>query len=195
MMSRAAKWHLSIVLFSAFWLLYLVLPLFVLNNPLAEISDIFENEVANLIFLMILFLGISVGLADAADYFVSWVRRLRWFRPKLGQLLVTKGFITQEELDTALKEQNLRIGEILLQAGVVTREQLEEALLQQKNGSKGKLGQILRQLGYATERDIRWALNRITRKLGKILIEKELVAEDDIKRILGRMWYGDYWKV
>lgn len=46
-----------------------------------------------------------------------------------------------------------RIGELLLERGVITKPQLEEALRQQKENKK-LLGEILIDLGYATEEEV-----------------------------------------
>ncbi len=50
----------------------------------------------------------------------------------LGENLIKKGFITQDQLDKALEEQkkspNERIGEILVRLGLVTKEQIESSL-------------------------------------------------------------------
>jgi len=55
-----------------------------------------------------------------------------------------------------------------------------------------RLGTLLIELGHCTEKDVQWAYHRINRKLGKILIEKGLITDFDLKRVLGRMWYGRY---
>jgi hypothetical protein len=50
----------------------------------------------------------------------------------LGENLIKKGFITQDQLDKALEEQkkspNERIGEILVRLDLVTKEQVESSL-------------------------------------------------------------------
>jgi len=50
-----------------------------------------------------------------------------------------------------------RIGEILLERGVINRSQLEKALAQQQ-AQGGLIGQILIELGFATEQEIALAL-------------------------------------
>jgi len=50
-----------------------------------------------------------------------------------------------------------RIGEILLERGVINRSQLEKALVQQQ-AQGGLIGQILIELGFATEQEIALAL-------------------------------------
>jgi ribosome-interacting GTPase 1 len=91
-------------------------------------------------------------------------------KPKLGQTLVSKGYITEEELDKALSEQKIRLGEILIRSDRITADQLHLALDHQKKESI-KIGEICKKMGYVTSEDLNWALNRMKRRLGEILIE------------------------
>lgn len=60
---------------------------------------------------------------------------------KIGEVLIEKGLINEEEIKKALKEQK-KLGEILVEAGLITREQIDFALQEQK-----KIGQILIESG------------------------------------------------
>lgn len=60
---------------------------------------------------------------------------------KIGEVLIEKGLINEEEIKNALKAQK-KLGEILVEAGLITREQIESALREQK-----KIGQILIETG------------------------------------------------
>jgi hypothetical protein len=104
--------------------------------------------------------------------------RLR--KPKLGQILVSEGSIKEEELEAALAEQMLTIGQVLIHAGRITVQELQEALDYQQKVSK-QLGAILRELGHSTPDDIDWALNRMARKLGEILMENEILSDDELR--------------
>lgn len=56
-------------------------------------------------------------------------------RPLLGQLLLTRGLVTAEELREALcrqQESGRLLGQILVQIGAVTPRQLEQALQEQR---------------------------------------------------------------
>jgi len=77
----------------------------------------------------------------------------------------------------------------LLQGGRITTEQLNEALAYQKKDPKN-LGEILKDFGYATEKDINWALNRMDRRLGRILREKGYLTDRDVHWILSLQRYG-----
>jgi hypothetical protein len=103
--------------------------------------------------------------------------------PKLGEILVSEGYIEQGQLEAALSEQMLTIGQVLLQAGRITVQELQEALDYQEKVSK-QLGEILKELGHSTPEDIDWALNKMKRKLGEILREKEALSDDELHRAL-----------
>jgi len=104
-------------------------------------------------------------------------------RSKLGKILVSKGYIAENELDKALSEQKLRIGEILVQSGHITPKQLETALDYQKN-TVMKLGETLKVLGYIMNKDLNWALSRMKRKLGEILTEMGLLKDYQLQQAL-----------
>ncbi len=58
-----------------------------------------------------------------------------------------------------VKETKLQLGQVLLSRGIVTDEQIEQALRAQKQGGHNKLmGELLIQLGYCTENQIASAL-------------------------------------
>jgi len=117
-------------------------------------------------------------------YFVyGRLRTSRWFRPKLGEILVSKGYLTDKKLQDALSEQGFRIGEVLVQGGRINTKQLNHALGQQKK-DPGSTGEILIKLGYATEEDIIWALNRMERRLGRILRDKGYLTDHEVRRML-----------
>ena len=191
-MGQRVKLQLVVGVFSFCWMFYLLAPCLNKGCDLFVFSDLFESEPANFIFLMVIFLAFAVVSVDAAEFCYRYSRRLRWFRPKLGELLVKQGFITQEELDTALDEQRLRTGEILLKYGRISPAELQLALDYQKSHPQERMGAAFVALGYVTPRDIQWALEKINRKLGRILIEKGLINEYDLRRVLGKSWYGRY---
>jgi hypothetical protein len=191
-MGFRAKWQLIIGLFTACWLIYFLVPCFAQPQCFTRMSNLFDSEVFNLVFLMILFLTLSALAADAAEFIYVRMRRLPWFRPRLGEILVSRGFISESELTAALDEQRLRIGDMLLQAGRCKSQELDHAAEYSSSHDGMRMGEALVELGYATEQDISWALKRSNRKLGEVLIERGLINEVDLRRILGRMWYGRF---
>ncbi|MDH4609498.1 hypothetical protein [Pseudomonas sp. BN102] len=55
---------------------------------------------------------------------------------RLGQILVSKGLITTQQLDAAIKMQltsRMRLGEVLIAQGLLTQKQLTKALKKQSN--------------------------------------------------------------
>ncbi len=81
---------------------------------------------------------------------------------QVGQILLKKKIITDEQLGQGLEAQKQkpgkRIGDILLKQGFVDRIQLDEALETQKRQRDKKLGEIMVDMGYATYKMIGIAL-------------------------------------
>jgi len=188
-MSAQRKLYLIVTLFLTIPFFYLLLLFLFPNSPLAQVANLFHSFGANLIVLVISFFFIAFGLSELIDFFYKKSLRMRWRRSKLGEILVSKGYLTEAELKEALSEQRLRIGEVLLQAGRITAQQLSQALDYQKKVSR-KLGEILRQLGHSTEQDISWALDRVGRNLGEILKERGLLTDHELHWALAVQRYG-----
>jgi len=97
--------------------------------------------------------------------------------------LNSKGYITEEELDKALSEQRVRLGEVLVRSDRITAEQLHIALGHQ-NKESIKIGEICKKMGYITSEDLNWALNRMKRRLGEILIEIGVLKDNELQHAL-----------
>lgn len=104
-------------------------------------------------------------------------------KPKLGKVLVSEGYVKEKELEKALSEQRDRLGEVLVKSDRITAEQLHNALDFQKTESK-KIGEVLKEMGYITPQDLDWALNRMKRRLGTILIGMGLLNDSELQRAL-----------
>lgn len=124
-MDQKVKWQLVIAIFALCWMLYLMLPGFAAQRDIAPLFEPFSSEPANLVFLMIIFLAFSIGLTDLSELVYQQVRRLKWFRPRLGEILIASGYISREELEDALEEQKLRLGDVLVQHKRITETELE----------------------------------------------------------------------
>ncbi|MFC1788876.1 hypothetical protein ACFLZE_03075 [Thermodesulfobacteriota bacterium] len=107
----------------------------------------------------------------------------RQYKPKLGNTLVSKGYVTEEELYKALSEQRVRLGEVLVRSDRITAEQLHIALSHQKKESI-MIGEICKKMGYITSEDLNWALNRMKRRLGEILIEIGVLKNNELQHAL-----------
>ncbi len=146
----------------SFWLdLKLVLASFWITFKFSWESR--EKRIDKLLGQVILEAGIidAEQLSDALSYQNKW-------GGKIGEILINKGYITESKLThylnmqvsmnanavwnghTSNSETEHLLGDIMLATGVVTTDQLSEALDIQST-SHGKLGQILRDLGYISE--------------------------------------------
>lgn len=76
---------------------------------------------------------------------------------RLGELLVEKGMISQEDLDKALENQQILLGEVLVKHNYISGEHLELALKQQRETFQ-PLGEILIQSGWVTAQEMEQAL-------------------------------------
>jgi hypothetical protein len=181
-MATKTKYFLFVALFLVISFSYLVWVCFSPRGTLAQFASMIDMVWANLIILVISFLLLSLGFTELVDYSYSHAIRWKRRRSKFGEILVSEGYITKNDLKVALAEQKMRIGEVLIQAGRITTHQLHQALNHQKKVSK-KLGEILRSLGYATEEDIEWALERMDRKLGEILRDRGLLSDYELQQV------------
>jgi hypothetical protein len=163
------------------WLSLLVFPCF---NCTPSLS--------NFISFQALFISLALFVPLVCDLLHSFLRRFRVFRPKLGEVLVRYGHITREQLNEALEIQQLKIGEILLYGGYVTERQIQEALSVQKREKGRQLGEILKDLGYISSDEIKWAAVRVRRKLGQILVEGDLITRTELRVMLGRLRSGRF---
>ena len=178
-MTSKTKSYIFITFFSLCIVLFLLLPNWLIFHDFSNSLDIFGHDHENFIFLIVAFVFISYIMTELTVYVSRVASRMSWQAPKIGKILVSQGYITQEQLYQALKEQSLRIGEVLVQEGRITLKQLQQALSLQKK-KKRRLGEVLTELGYLKEEDIRWALNKTRRRLGKILREKNLLTDYDL---------------
>ncbi|MBP5262514.1 MAG: hypothetical protein J6Z43_10370 [Clostridiales bacterium] len=61
-------------------------------------------------------------------------------------------------MDNNSQASKIRIGDLLVTAGYITEAQLKEALSVQKESQGKRVGEVLQELGYATEKQILTAL-------------------------------------
>jgi hypothetical protein len=160
------------------------------DGPLDQLANVSQNGSFNFLIVMIACLiGAFILLELIILCYAKLIKlRKKIFVPKLGEVMVSRGYVTKEQLKEALSEQRLRLGEVLIKAGLITTEQLEHALDYQKVEKK-KLGEILRELGYSTDEKIIWALRKMNRRLGEIFVEKGFYTKIEINRVLARMRY------
>ncbi len=109
-------------------------------------------------------------------------------RPRLGDLLIQNGLVTQVQLDTAFERQQAvggRLGDILLDLGYVTAEQLLPFV--SNTPPKGRLGDMLVQSGQLTPEQLEKALS-FQRKsggmLGDILLSLQFLEPEQLYRAI-----------
>ena len=116
---------------------------------------------------------------------------------RLGTLLLRSAFITQKQLDRAMREHETKgglLGEILVRQGALAPETLQGALsFQRRLAAEGptqfSLGSMLVQAGAISEASLAKAIahQRATgRRLGEVLLEREILSEDVLQRVLAR---------
>ena len=175
--------------FYAILLSYVSVALVSPYNPYAQLAAVFQSFWANFLLLVLFLLAASLCVYRLTCFCCKRMLRTPWGKPKLGKMLLRDGYVTQEELEMALEEQKLRIGQILVLSGRLTEKQLDESLERQKQVSR-KLGEVLIEQGFSTQKDIDWALHMMERRLGEILRERGLLKEEDIEWLLGQQEFG-----
>lgn len=175
-MSRRLQLYVVVATFAMSFVVYLILMASCGENSLFL-------RVARLPAGFLVVLGMLLLFAWAVSAFldISLVLKRMFFKPKLGAVLISEGYVTEEELRQALAEQRHRIGEVLLKAGRITSDQLDQALDRQKKDPEPKrIGEILAEMGHATDEDIDWALARMKRRIGRVLLDKGLLTDYDV---------------
>ncbi|MFC1668617.1 SDR family NAD(P)-dependent oxidoreductase, partial [Chlamydiota bacterium] len=103
----------------------------------------------------------------------------------LGKILIDKGYCTDDDIEQALKEQNIllergpnnstKLGELLVSKDIITIDELEDAL-QEKQKTGRMLGTILLRKGYCDLEDMKKVLNHQD-VVRNYLVEARLLIE------------------
>jgi hypothetical protein len=189
-----ARTKFSILLVVFFGILFTCLLLISLfpSSWLTQLCGLSQAMTVNCLFLIFSSLFVAWLFSEFVDFCYKKALEIRWRRSKLGKIFISEGYVTEETLSEALREQNLRVGEVLVRAGRITAEQLEYALNRQRNVPK-KLGDILKDLSYITDEDIDWALDNTGKRLGEILVRKDIISRYDLNSSLALQRYGPKW--
>jgi len=178
-MRPLARIYVFVAVFTVCWLVYFVAPVLYPQSGSIRLLEVFEKPVDNFIFMIAAFLAVSFTVTGLLYVFCCRVRGEKGRGPKLGEVLISQGMITRQQLNEALSMQKLRIGEILVRGGRLTEINRDQALAIQRKKYR-RIGEILRELGYSTEADVRWALHTMNQKIGSILREMNLITEYDL---------------
>lgn len=114
----------------------------------------------------------------------------RFQRRHLGQILVAKNLITDQQLKNALAEHNelkkIKFGQVLAEQANLLKSAVEAEIQKAYSETTGsyKVGEILRNAGLVSDEQVEQALayqkKLHNRKLGHFLIEKGVVKEKDL---------------
>jgi len=186
------KFSILLIVFFGILLSYLLLITLFPSCWIIHLCGLSQSVIVNCLFLMFSSLLVAWLFSEFIDFCYKKALEIRWRRSKLGKIFVSEGYVTEEDLREALREQNLRVGEVLVRAGRITAEQLEHALNHQRK-VPGKLGEILKDLAYSTDEDIDWALNNTGKRLGEILVRNDAISRYDLNSSLALQRYGPKW--
>jgi hypothetical protein len=178
-MIAKTKVRLFVALFAILLISYVLLLSFPATRGLVHRFDILKDPIVNFAFLIFLFFVFALAVTFFLQVCFFLVRGKNTARARIGDVLVSEGFIDPEDLQEALQEQTRKLGEVLVQAGRITPEQRDHALHLQKK-TKRKIGQVLQDLGYATPGDVGWAIKQMERRIGEILLEKKKISDYDL---------------
>jgi len=187
------KLYLFLLFFFICSLLFFLLPLLSPQNLLVQSQifqrfDLFKNPSANFVLVIVVFLLIAIGGVKILEIIYRDLTGTRSKKSRIGKYLLAENFITEEDLNAALEEQSFRIGELLVQHNRITPQQLKSALKNQKS-SHHRIGDVLKELGYATDEDVQFALKKLNRRLGDILTDKQCITEYDLQCALTMQRY------
>ncbi len=111
--------------------------------------------------------------------------------PKIGELLIQEGFVTQDDVNQALDIQRREaeaaknpLGKLLLQNGLISKEQLRQLL--DHPYLRKNFGTLAIEKGLVTRKqlDACLAQHHSDMPIGKLLISQGLITEDDVRDIL-----------
>lgn len=111
------------------------------------------------------------------------------FTQFLGNYLLQKGIVTQEQLFTAmsrLSQTHIKLGTIAIHESLMTANEVDECLYIQTREDK-RFGEIAIERGYLTEQQVTDLLSRQTPDyilLGQNLVEDNVITYEDLERII-----------
>lgn len=173
-MRASLKCCLFMVLFSSFVFVYLSLPY--LTPPVSIVPDglIFGKGRTGLLFLIVLCMTGAFIVTTILHCSCHIIRKIFFKKNRIGEIFVSMGLITQDELAAALSTRKLTIGEILMKKVLMTENRKDRAPSYWENNYMN-MGELLVKIGFSTDDEIQWALNQKKKILGKILKDKKLI--------------------
>jgi pyruvate kinase len=109
----------------------------------------------------------------------------------LGELMVSKGLVTRDQVESALFIQtgkpHLRLGEILMSMGLITIEQLDRVL--REHLAHQFIGSLLLSNGFISQEQLGEAMaiqDRTGERMGAVIVGLGYVTQDQLERLLER---------
>ena len=110
---------------------------------------------------------------------------------KLGEILLSQGLITDEQLEKAVKQQSATgqtLGAVLVSSGAISAQDLNSILGEQiQVDSKKRIGEVLIEQGIINDEQLNEALKQqkiLGKKLGEVLVSLGFVSENKLIDIL-----------
>jgi hypothetical protein len=188
-MQRITLGYIGLGTFLGCWLLQFTLPYLVQDSPMHQMAQITDGAVSSFILLNLIFAVLAFAIVSFSITLHSFVCSLKFFRPRIGDILIQGGHITRQQLELALSLQKMNTGELLVHIGCLTQSELDEALERQRHIPK-RLEEILVELRHCSAHDVQWAEERVGLKLGEILVEWGFIRRDELHAALGKLWFG-----
>ncbi len=136
--SPRTKMLIFSAVFYALLLSYLCVALVSPSNPYAQLATVFQSFWANFFLLVLFLVAATFCVYAAACFCCKRMLKSEWGKPKLGKLMLREGYVTKEDIEKALEEQQMerRVGEILQERGILKEDDIEWLLGQQEFGRR-----------------------------------------------------------
>ena len=104
-----------------------------------------------------------------------------------GNFLLSKGYITNEQLFDALKEKaqkHAKLGTLAIHSGLMTAAEVDSVIVEQTHQDK-KFGELTIEMGYLTDKQVKELLNIQSPDfllLGQILLDKGIIDNTTLEK-------------
>ena len=109
-MRTRTKLSILLIVFSGILLSYLLSMTLFPSSWLTQLCGLSQSMMANCIFLIFSSLFVAWFFSEFIDFCYKKALLIRWRTSKIGKIFVSEGYVTEEDLREALREQTLRIG-------------------------------------------------------------------------------------
>lgn len=166
-MRGSLKYGLFTVLFSTFVFIYLSLPYLSPPMPIAPDGLIFGKGKVGVLFLIVLLMTAALILTTVLHCGSHIFRKVFFKKNKIGEMLVSRGLITPDELAAALSTRKLKIGAILMKNVLLAENRSDRVPVALKNNYL-KMCDVLMGIGFSVDDDLQWALSQKEKRPGAV---------------------------